>query len=411
VIERVSAQALDAGDPLAEYRSLFVLPEDIIYLDGNSLGPLPVATRERLAGLVADEWGSRLIRGWDEGWLDLPVLVGDRLGELLGAGPGQVVVGDSTSVCIYKLARAALDLRAGRREIVTDVDNFPTDRYVLEGIARERGLEIVWLDGEPTPESLTALLTDRTALVSFSHVNYRSAFVADMPGITAAAHDAGALILWDLSHTVGSVPVSLDGDGVDLAVGCTYKYVNGGPGAPAFMYVRRELLPEIWQPIWGWLGRLDPFEMAQGYERASDIRRLLSGTPPVLGLQAVLEGVEISLRAGIDAIRAKAVALSELAIALVDERLADFGVSVASPRDSSVRGAHVAVAHPDAKALCAQLIERGVIGDFRHPDVIRLGLSPLVTRFADVWDAVEVLRSLLEPALAPAEPGRASRSG
>jgi kynureninase len=406
VIERAYAAELDASDPLAEFRTRFELPPGVIYLDGNSLGALPHATRERLHQVIDQEWGTRIIQGWDDGWINLPVTVGDRLGELLGAGPGQIVVGDSTSVCLYKLARAALDLRPDRRQIVTDRGNFPTDRYVLEGIASERGLEIVWLEGDPTPESVRASVNVHTALVSFSHVAYRSASIADMSGITAAAHQMGALTLWDLSHSVGSVPVELDACAADLAVGCTYKYVNGGPGAPAFMYVRRELLPEISQPIWGWLGRRDPFQMAQGYHAASDIRRLLSGTPPVLGLSAVDEGVGILLEAGIDRIRAKGIALTELAIQLADQ----LGVGVGSPRDSSCRGAHVAITHPDARALCAQLIEHGVIVDFREPDVIRFGLSPLTTRFVDVWDAMEVLRSLLEPAPAPAHSGRVSRS-
>jgi kynureninase len=399
VATREQAAALDAGDPLREFRELFELPPDVIYLDGNSLGPLPRSTRDRLSELVEGEWGTRVIRGWDEGWIDLPVTVGDQIGGLLGAGPGQTVVGDSTSVCFYKLASAALELRPGRSEIVTDVDNFPTDRYVLEGIAQQRGLEIVWAQFDrtrgPVADEVAALVGERTALVSFSHVSYRSAFVADMAAVTRAAHEAGALMLWDLSHSVGSVPVALDADGADLAVGCTYKYLNGGPGAPAFMYVRRELLPEVGQPIWGWLGRRDPFEMAPGYESAADARRLLSGTPPVLGLAAVQQGAGIVSRAGIDRIREKGIALTELAIAIVDSRLADFGVSVASPRQASCRGAHVALAHPDARALCAGLIERGVIVDFRGPDVIRLGLSPLVTRYVDVWDALEVLRALL----------------
>ena len=402
MIDREQAEALDARDPLREFRELFELPDDIIYLDGNSLGPLPFSTRDRLRAVVDAGWGDRLIRAWDEGWLELPLTVGDRLGSLVGAGPGQVVVGDSTSVCFYKLAVAALEARPGRREIVTDIDNFPTDRYVLEGIARERGLEIVWMRFDPTlgPDAadLAAAVSERTALASFSHVSYRSAFVADMAAITGVAHDAGAVMLWDLSHAVGSVPVALDADGADLAVGCTYKYLNGGPGAPAFMYVSRELLPEVRQPIWGWLGRRDPFDMAQGYESAADIRRLLSGTPPILGLAAVDEGVAIVERAGIDRIRAKGIVLTELAASLVDQQLAAFGVTVASPRDFRQRGAHIAIAHPEARELCRALIERGVIVDFRGPDVIRLGLSPLVTSFVDVWDSVEVLRSVLEAA-------------
>jgi kynureninase len=260
-------------------------------------------------------------------------------------------------------------------------------------------MEIVWLRGDPvlgpTPELLESLVGPQTALVSFSHVSYRSAFVADMAAITRMAHDAGALTLWDLCHTVGSVPVSLDGDEADLAIGCTYKYLNGGPGAPAFMYVRPELLPEISQPIWGWLGRRDPFEMDQGYEGAGDVRRLLSGTPPVLGLAALDEAVAIVERAGLERIRAKGIALTELAVALVDQELAPFGVTVASPRDFRCRGAHLSIAHPDARELLVRMIERGVVADFRGPDVIRLGLSPLVTRFVDVWDGVEVLRGLL----------------
>jgi kynureninase len=302
------------------------------------------------------------------------------------------VIGDSTTVCLYKLASAALDARPGRTQIVTDLGNFPTDRYVLEGLARARGVEIVWLDGEPHPDEVAARLGPQTALVTFSHVSYRSAHIADMAAINQVAEDAGALMLWDLSHSAGSVPVSLDGDHAPLAVGCTYKYLNGGPGAPAYMYVSRELQAELRQPIWGWLGRRDPFEMAPGYEAAEGMRGFLSGTPPVLALAAVDEGVGIVAEAGIDAIRVKGSALTELAVALSDDRLAQLGVSVASPRDPARRGAHVALAHPKAKQLCARLIEAGVIPDFRRPDVIRFGLSPLSTRFVDVWDGIDALR-------------------
>jgi kynureninase len=309
------------------------------------------------------------------------------------------VVGDSTTVCFYKLASAALDARPERRDIVTDVDNFPTDRYVLEGLARARGLELRSLTfdraGGPTPEALRFVIGPQTALVSFSHVSYRSAHVAEMAAINAVAHEAGALTLWDLSHSAGSVPLALDGDRADLAVGCTYKYLNGGPGAPAYMYVRHDLQSELRQPIWGWLGRRDPFEMEQGYVPADGARALLSGTPPVLALAAVEEGVRLVEEAGIERIRAKGIALTELAIALADARLGDLGVSVGSPLEPRRRGAHVALAHPDARSLCEALIERGVIVDFRAPDVIRFGLSPLTTRFVDVWDGVEGLRGLL----------------
>jgi kynureninase len=399
-LDRDAAVALDAADPLAEFRERFAFPdESLIYLDGNSLGRLPRATGERLAAVVTREWGERLIRAWSEGWMELPRTIGDRIGtELLGAAPGQTVVADSTTVCFYKLAAAALAARADRSEIVTDVDNFPTDRYVLESLAREHGKTIRWIEADPdagpTPEQVAAATGPRTALVTFTHVAYRSAFVLDMAAITGLAHAAGALTLWDLSHSVGSVPVALDAAGADLAVGCTYKYLNGGPGAPAFLYVRDALQADLRQPIWGWLGRRDPFGMGPGYEPTEGVGRMLSGTPPVLALTAVDAGVELVAEAGIARIRAKGIALTELAIALADAWRAPLGVRVASPRDAGVRGAHVALAHPDAAALCRRLDARGVITDFRPPDVIRVGLSPLTTRFVDVWDALAVLREI-----------------
>ncbi len=378
-----------------------------MYLDGNSLGCMPHAAFERLNAVASVGWGERVVRSWDEGWLDLPIEIGDRLGAaVLGAAPGQVAIGDSTTVCFYKLVCAALDARPGRSQIVTDVDNFPTDRYVLEGLVRSRpNLEIVWTRGDPSggpePADVARLIGPDTALVTFSHVSYRSAHIADMAQINALAHDAGALVLWDLSHSAGSVPLALDLDGTDLAVGCTYKYLNGGPGAPAYMYVRRDLQAQLRQPIWGWLGRRDPFEMGQGFDVADGMRGFLSGTPPVLGLAAVDEGVKVVAQAGIDAIRAKGIALTEFAIELADARLARFAVSVASPRDATRRGAHVALAHRDARELCAALIERGVIPDFRRPDVVRFGFSPLTTRFVDVWDAVEALSELLATGVPP----------
>jgi kynureninase len=400
-VGRDVALALDAADPLREYRERFAIDDDaLVYLDGNSLGRLPRATPARLHEVATAQWGGRLVRSWEEGWMELPSEIGDRLGAAaLGAAPGQVVVGDSTTVCFYKLACAALELRPGRTEIVTDVDNFPTDRYALEGIAKARGRAVRWMQGDPaagpTPELLAPLLGEQTALVTFSHVSYRSAHIADMAAITARAHEAGALTLWDLSHSAGSVPVELDRDGADLAVGCTYKYLNGGPGAPAYMYARAELHDQLRQPIWGWLGRRDPFAMEQGYLPAPGIRALLSGTPPVLSLIAIDEGVKLVAEAGIERIREKGIALTELAIELADAKLAAYGVTVASPRDPARRGAHVALAHPDAQSLCAQLIEHGVIPDFRRPDVVRFGFSPLSTRFVDVWDGIEALRALL----------------
>lgn len=398
-LSRDAAAELDASDPLGDFRGRFSIEPGVVYLDGNSLGCLPGATVARLERIVA-QWRERGVRAWDEGWLEFPVSLGDRLGAaVLGAAPGQVAVGDSTTVCFYKLACAALDARPGRGKIVTDLDNFPTDRYVLEGLARARGRELVWLAADPSagpdPAGVASLVDSDTALVTLSHVSYRSAYVTDMAEVNAVVRDAGALMLWDLSHSAGTVPVSLDGDHAELAVGCTYKYLNGGPGAPAYMYVRRELQAQLRQPIWGWLGRRDPFEMAPGYEAAEGMTGFLSGTPPILSLAGVDEGVRMVAEAGIDAIRAKGIALTELAIALADTMLAPAGVSVASPRDPARRGSHVALAHPSARELCATLIDAGVIVDFRRPDVIRFGLSPLTTRFVDVWDGVEALRRAL----------------
>ncbi|HEX7473310.1 MAG TPA: kynureninase [Candidatus Limnocylindrales bacterium] len=399
--ERARAEALDAADPLAGFRDRFVIDDPaLVYLDGNSLGRLPQATAERLATLVRDGWGGELIRGWD-GWLDWPARIGDLIGTaLLGARPGETIVADSTSVNLYRLAAAALDARPGRRTIVTDRDDFPTDRYVLEGLADAHGLTIRWIEGDPilgpTPERVAATLDADVALVLLSHVNYRSAAIADMPAITTLVHEAGALAIWDLCHSVGSVPIELERSGADLAVGCTYKYLNGGPGAPAFLYVRRELQASLRNPIQGWFGRRDQFAMGQGYEAEPGIRGWLVGTSPVLGLAAVEGGVELAAEAGIAAIRAKGIALTEYAIELVDARLSGLGCVLGSPRESARRGAHVSIRHPEARRLCRDLIDAGVIPDFREPDSIRLGLSPLYTRFADTWDGIDRLRGLLE---------------
>ena len=391
---RARAADLDAADPLAPFAQRFVAPPPgTIYLDGNSLGQLPHATRDALAHAVDHEWGRRLIRSWEEGWMELPQQVGDLLGtRLLGAAPGQTALADSTTVCFYKLASAALAARPDRRRIVTDAANFPTDRYVIEALADAHGLTIDWLDtdpdGGPEPAAVEELITDDTALVTFSHVAYRSAHIADARAITALAHARGALVLWDLSHSAGAVAIELDADGVDLAVGCTYKYLNGGPGAPAFLYVAQRLQSSLAQPIWGWLGRRDPFAMAPGFQPAAGIGQMLSGTPPVLGLTAARVGIELSAQAGIDAIRTKSIALTGYAIELADELLAGHGVRVGSPRDPERRGGHVALVHPSARDLCAALLDAGVIVDFRAPDVIRLGLSPLTTSFADVCEGI-----------------------
>jgi kynureninase len=393
------AATLDAADPLAPFRDKFVIHEpDLVYLDGNSLGRLPKATAERLARTTDEGWGGRLIRGWDE-WLEMPERVGERIAAaVLGAGPGQVILSDSTTVNLYKLAVAALDARPDRGVIVTDRDNFPTDRYVLEGLARARRLTVRWLETDPLegvqPADVAAILGDDVALVALSHVNYRSAAIADMTAITALAHDAGAVALWDLSHAVGSMPIALDDAGADLAVGCTYKFLNGGPGAPAFLYVRRELQEHLRNPIQGWFGQRDQFAMGPTYDPEPGIRRWLTGTPTILALSAIDESVGLVAEAGIDNIRAKSIALTEYAIALHDAWLASLGFTVGSPRDPARRGAHVAVRHRDARRFNDELIPAGVVPDFREPDSIRLGLSPLTTSFGDVWRGLDHLRRI-----------------
>ena len=401
--------ALDAADPLASFRRRFVIPDpDLIYLDGNSLGRPPLRAIERLARVATEEWAGELIRGWDH-WLAEPRRVGDLLGTgLLGAEADEVAICDSTTVDFFRLASAALDARPGRRFVVTDRANFPTDRYVLEGLVRDRDREITWLDPDPIDgptvgeiASVLAAHPDDVALVTLSHVNYRSAAIADLPAITSLAHDAGALVLWDLSHSAGSVPVGLARHGVDLAVGCTYKYLNGGPGAPAWLYIRRGLQAELRNPIQGWFGQADQFEMGQGFQAKAGIGGWLTGTPGVLGLAAAEEGIRVSVEAGIDAIRAKGIALTDYAIALHDAWLAPLGFSLGSPRDATRRGAHVSIRRVDARVLTQRMIEARVLPDFRAPDSIRLGLSPLTTSFGDVARGMAVLADLGSAALRP----------
>ena len=394
---RPRAEALDAADELAPFRDEFVVTDpSIVYLDGNSLGRLPTSTVERVGEEVGRGWGDRLVRAWDEGWMELATGIGDLIGtRLLGARPGEVVVGDSTTVNLYKLCSAAVAARPGRTTVVTDRDNFPTDRYVAEGVAAARGMELRWIDSDmvegPQPADVAAAFDESVALLTLSHVAYRTAAVADMAAITALAHDAGALTLWDLSHAAGSVPVDLTGADADLAVGCTYKYLNGGPGAPAFLYVRSELQRELRQPIWGWLGRRDPFEMAQGFDAAEGMTAFLSGTPPILSMAPIEEGVRMLVEAGLDRLRAKGIALTEYAIELFDHWLAPLGFVLGCPRNPERRGSHVLLRHERAKELYEALLGKGVIADYREPQGIRVGLAPLTTRFVDVHDGLAVL--------------------
>ena len=393
------ADPLDIADPLAGYRELFVeSPGVVAYLDGNSLGRPLAASVDRVGTFLREEWAGRLIRGWDEGWLELPFTIGDELGRVaLGAAAGQVAIGDSTTVLLYKLVRAALDARPGRTEIVVDRDNFPTDRYVVEGIAADRGLTVRWVETDAaagvTPELVAAQVGPSTAVTLFSSVAYRSGYLADVRATTAVAHEAGALALWDLSHSVGVVPTPLDAWGVDLAVGCGYKYLNGGPGAPAFLYVRQELQGSLRQPIQGWLGSRAPFEMGQGYTAAEGIRGFLSGTPPIVGMLAMRDTIELIAAVGLAAVRTKSMQLTAFAVELCDELLPE--AVLASPRDPDRRGGHVTVDHPAFASLMPVLWERGVIPDFRRPSGIRLGMSPLSTSFAEVELGIRTIRELL----------------
>jgi kynureninase len=392
------ARQLDAEDPLAPYRARFIGHDDPAvpaYLDGNSLGRPLAASVGRVQELMVEQWGGRLIRGWDEGWLELPRQLGDELGRTaLGADPGQCLIADSTTVLLYKLIHAALSARPGRKRVVIDRDNFPTDRYVLEGIAADRGLELDWLevpyDGGADVELVRSVTGDQTALVVLSHVAYRSGHLADMRAITEAVHDAGALVLWDLCHSVGVVPVELDAWGVDLAVGCSYKYLNGGPGAPAWIYVRREH-QHLGQPIQGWLGSEDPFGMGQGYRPAAGIRRFASGTPPIIGMTAIADMIALIGEAGIGAIREKSKMLTHFALEATDALLAPHGVVLASPRNPAERGSHLTIDHPAFRQVTARLWDRGVIPDYRNPNGLRLGLSPLSTGFEEVYRGVSAI--------------------
>jgi kynureninase len=397
-LSRERAVALDAADPLASLRDAFVVDDpELIYLDGNSLGRLPKATADRIAQVVRDEWGAGLIRSWQH-WVDLPSRAGDLIGStLLGAAGGQVVVSDSTTVNLYKLAAAALDARPDRTVIITDDDNFPTDRYVLQGLAAQRGVELrvvhTDIDDGLDPDVLRDAVDENTALVSLSHVAYRSGALLDMTAVNAVVHDAGALVLWDLCHSAGSVPVELDASGTDLAVGCTYKYLNGGPGSPAFLYVRDELQAALRQPIWGWFGQRDQFAMGPSYDPVPGIDRYLTGTPDVVGIAAVEEGVRVLAEAGIGRLQAKGVALTDYVIELAGAWLPGF--DLATPADPRRRGSHVSLRHPDAWRITQALIEEKVIPDYRTPDRLRLGPAPVSTGFTDVWDGLSRLRQIM----------------
>jgi kynureninase len=387
-LTRGDAMRLDNADPLADFREEFVIADEHkLYLDGNSLGRLPKRTQARLHAVI-EQWGSDLVSGWPE-WIEAPTRTGDALAEVLGASPGEVLVADSTTVNLFKLVNAVLDADPSLRTLVTDADNFPTDRYVLEGIASARGLELQIFESAdplhgPQPDDLP-----REGLIVLSQVGYRSGALADM-----ATLDTLGTVIWDLSHSAGAVPVDLNANGIRYAVGCTYKYLNAGPGAAAYLYVAASEQEKLRTPIQGWFGQDDQFAMERPYAPAAGISRFLAGTPPILVLAAVEEGVRITARAGIEALRAKSVAQTELMIALHDEWLVPLGFTLGSPRESARRGAHVSIRRGDARDMTRRMIAAGIIPDFRAPDSIRLGLSPLTTTFAEVAHAVHAIADL-----------------
>jgi kynureninase len=394
------ALSLDSQDPLAPYRSCFVIPDpDLIYLDGNSLGRPTIASADKVQQAV-DQWGHELVRGWGQDWWKAPLRLGDKIARLVGAASGQVAVSDSTSVDLFKLVMAALQMRPGRTRILTDTLNFPSDLYILQGCARLLGreYEVVRIgsqDGGLTPDldALHAAMNDSTALVSLSHVAFKSGYLYDMAAITEQAHRSGALVLWDLCHSVGAVPVELDACQADFAVGCTYKYLNGGPGSPAFLYVRHDLQEQALSPIWGWWGQQQPFAFDLDYTPAPGIARFLAGSQPILSLLSLEAALDPLLEAGMGRLRAKSIQMTEYLISLSDALLAPLGFTLGTPRHPQHRGSHVSLRHPEGYRIARALIEElQVIPDFRAPDNLRLGLAPLYTTFGELWEAVERIR-------------------
>ena len=422
------AQQLDSQDPLTSYRDQFIITDpDLIYLDGNSLGRMPKVAQERAKQVIEEEWGQDLIRGWNKGWWDAPKRVGDKIGQLIGAAEGQTLVSDTVSLNLFKLATSALTLQPNRKRIITDTFNFPSDLYILQGIKQllssggrvdgggfryaanatqppplYRDHEIIRIgaiDDDITPniDQLESSIDENTALVTLSHIVFKSGYLYDMQRITELAHAKGALVLWDLSHSVGSVPVHLDNCNADLAIGCTYKYLNGGPGAPGFLYVNKKLQDKLTSPIWGWWGQKKPFDFDLDYTPAPGAQRFLVGTQPMISLLTMEAALEPTLNAGMDAIRAKSILMTDYASYLADTWLAPLGFSLGSPIDSAKRGSHISIRHADSYRINRALIEEmNVIPDFRAPDNIRLGFSSLYTSFTDAWEGFDRIKRVME---------------
>ena len=399
------ALQLDTQDKLASFKEAFVIPDpNLVYFDGNSLGMMPKAAQEKSRQIVDEQWGKDLIRGWNKGWWDAPSRVGDKIGQLIGAAAGQTLVGDTVSVNLFKLATSALTLQPNKTKIITDTFNFPSDLYILQGIRQTLGNkhEIVLIgsqDGDITPNlaALEAAIDENTALVTISHVVFKSSYMYDMQRITELAHKKGALVLWDLSHSVGSVPVHLDDCNADFAIGCTYKYLNGGPGAPAFLYVNKKLQEKLSSPIWGWWGQKNPFDFDLDYQPAPGAQRFLVGTQPMISLLTMEAALEPLMQAGMDALRAKSILMTDFASFLTESWLVPFDFSLGSPVDSAMRGSHISIRHPEGYRINRALIEEmNLIPDFRAPDNLRLGFAPIYLSFTDVWEGFDRIRRVMD---------------
>ncbi len=394
-IDRASLLAQDAADPLAVFHDAFDLPADVLYLDGNSLGALPKRALQIAQRVLQEEWGSGLIRSWnDAGWFSLPRRLGDKIAQLIGAEAGEVVVTDSTSVNLFKVLNAALQLRPGRLTIVSERENFPTDLYMAEGLARMRGQGHV-LHLVDTPDEIEAAIDTDCAVLMLTHVNYRTGRMHDMARFTRLAHDKGALVVWDLAHSAGAVPVDLNACAADFAVGCTYKYLNGGPGAPAFVFAARRWQALSEQPLSGWWGHAAPFAFDPGYRPEDGIGRFLCGSAPILSMAVAEAGIDLMLEATIARVRAKSIMLCETFIALVRQECAGLGLELASPADPDLRGSQVSLVHEQGYAIMQALVARGVIGDYREPGILRFGFAPSYLRHVDIWDAVAALKDVM----------------
>ena len=396
-LTREDFTSLDKIDPLAKVRDEFSLPQNLIYFDGNSLGPLPKCTIHTLETMIQKEWGNGLIGSWNkENWINMPLELGNKIAPLVGAKLGEVIVVDSTSVNLFKVLTSALLLNKNRRVIVSEAENFPSDLYILEGVNKMFGESYERHLIEEGDYEIDKYIDTSTAVVMLSHVNYKTGRISDIKRITSIAHEKGALVIWDLSHSVGVMPLYLHDCGVDFAVGCTYKHLNGGPGAPGFLYVHKSLIEKVSQPLTGWMGHIQPFEFVVNYQPANDICKYICGTPPIIAYKAIESGLTVFEQVSMNVVREKSIKLSEMFIQLMQQECIKFGFELFSPRNAEQRGSQVSFTHGNGFSIMQTLISHSVVGDFRQPNILRFGFSPLYMRFEDVWDAVICLREIMQ---------------